>query len=264
VGEQLGVVGGGTIACGLAATASRLGPLVLWTRREEGAQRAKASVAKQCERLGEGYDAERVEVTTDLERLTGATFVVEAIAEALEPKAELYGRLGGALAADAILATTTSSLSVEALAEASGRAERFAGLHVFNPVPRMKLVELIFPAAASDSTRERTRALCEALEKTAVEIPDVPGFVVNRLLFPYLFDAVRLAERTGLAPAQIDACMTLGAGMPMGPMALLDFVGLDVSLAIGESIGVEIPARVRELVAEGALGRKAKRGLLEY
>ena len=112
---------------------------------------------------------------------------------------------------------------------------------MFNPVPKMELVELAFPPAASEQTRERARALCEALGKTAVEVPDTAGFVVNRLLFPYLFEAVRLMERTGLEPEAIDTCMRLGAGHPLGPLALLDLVGLDVAAAIGRSIGAEVP-----------------------
>src|SRR3712207_2409509 len=133
----------------------------------------------------------------------------------------------------------------------------FVGLHVFNPVHKMALVELVFPTAATPETRERAHALCGALGKTAVEVPDTPGFVVNALLFPYLFEAVRLLERTGLEPQAVDTCMTLGAGHPLGPLALLDLVGLDVSKAIGETIGADIPARVEALVAEGALGRKS-------
>ena len=124
----------------------------------------------------------------------------------------------------------------------------------------MKLVELAFPDAADEDTRTRARALCEHLGKTAVEVPDVPGFVVNRLLFPYLFSAVRLIEETGMDPEDVDTCMKLGAGHPMGPLALLDLVGLDVSMAIGEEIGAEIPETVERLVAEGALGRKSGRG----
>jgi 3-hydroxybutyryl-CoA dehydrogenase len=153
---------------------------------------------------------------------------------------------------------------VQALAEASGRPERFVGLHVFNPVTKMQLVELVFPREASDATRARALALCETFEKTPVEVPDIPGFVVNRLLFPYLFSAVRLMEETGLAPEDIDTCMKLGAGHPMGPLALLDLVGLDVSIAIGETIGEPVPARLTELAGEGALGRKSGRGLLAY
>ena len=135
----------------------------------------------------------------------------------------------GDSAPDADLATTTSSLSVGEIGEASGHADRFFGLHVFNPVPRMKLVELCFPDAVGDGVKERALAWCGALGKTAVEVPDQAGFVVNRLLFPYLFDAVRMLERTGMEPGEVDSCMTLGAGHPMGPLALLDFVGLDVA-----------------------------------
>src|ERR1700676_1039747 len=128
----------------------------------------------------------------------------------------------------------------------------------------MQLVELIFPPQATEETRSRALAVCEAFEKTPVEVPDVPGFVVNRLLFPYLFSAVRLVEETGMNPADVDTCMKLGAGHPLGPLALLDLVGLDVSQAIGETIGEPIPARLQELIAEGALGRKSGRGLHSY
>ncbi|HEV3001817.1 MAG TPA: 3-hydroxyacyl-CoA dehydrogenase family protein [Solirubrobacteraceae bacterium] len=246
--ERLGIVGGGAIACGIARVAAEHGDVVMWVRSEESARRVKAP--------------EDVAVTTDLGELAGADVVVEAIAEDVEAKADLYRRLP---ALDgALLATTTSSLSVNELAAASGRAERFFGLHVFNPVHRMELVELAFPDAATPDTRERARALCAHLGKTAVEVPDVPGFVVNRLLFPYLFSAVRLLEETGLEPEAVDTCMKLGAGHPMGPLALLDLVGLDVSIAIGETIGAEIPARIRSLAAEGALGRKAGRGFFSY
>jgi 3-hydroxyacyl-CoA dehydrogenase len=150
------------------------------------------------------------------------------------------------------------------LASASGIPERFAGLHVFNPVPRMALVELAFPEAASEETRERSAALCEALGKTAVLVPDLPGFVVNRLLFDYLFTAVEYMDQTGMEPEAIDEAMKLGAGHPMGPMALLDFVGLDVSAAIGEQIGCPPPQTVRDLIAEGKLGRKSGAGFYTY
>jgi 3-hydroxyacyl-CoA dehydrogenase len=128
----------------------------------------------------------------------------------------------------------------------------------------MELIELVFPTEAQDDVRTRARALCEDLGKTPVEVPDTPGFVVNRLLFPYLFDAVGLLVETGLEPAELDRCMKLGAGMPMGPIALLDFVGLDVAQAIGETIGAEVPTRLTELVEAGHLGRKSNRGFYVY
>jgi 3-hydroxybutyryl-CoA dehydrogenase len=259
VRERLGIAGSGAIACGLAATGARHGDVLLWARSDASAQRAEASVHKVCGRLQGEVNAARVKVVTDLGALGDATVVVEAIAEDADAKAALYGALPDG--DGRLLATTTSSLPVEHLAAASGRPERFVGLHVFNPVPRMKLVELVFPAAVAQDTRARAHALCEDLGKTAVEVPDIPGFVVNRLLFPYLFSAVRLMEETGMPAADVDTCMALGAGHPMGPLALLDMVGLDVSAAIGEQIGAEVPETVRRLVADGALGRKSGRGL---
>ena len=262
--EQLGIAGAGAIACGLAATAARHGDVLLWARSPESADRARKTVEKVCGRLSGEVNAEHVKVVSDLDELGQATFVVEAIAEDPDVKSELLSRLGAAVNGTTVLGTTTSSLSVTDLAGASGQPERFVGLHVFNPVPRMKLVELAFPPEASEETRTRALALCEDLGKTAVEVPDTPGFVVNRLLFPYLFSAVRFQEETGLEAAAIDECMVLGAGHPMGPLALLDFVGLDVSVAIGETIGTEIPQRVRDLIAEGALGKKSGRGFYDY
>jgi 3-hydroxybutyryl-CoA dehydrogenase len=262
--KRLGIAGSGAIACGLAATAAHHHPVQLFARSNTSAERARATVEKTLARLGAEVDPEHVQIVTDPRELAQATFVVEAVVEDHDVKAQLLGELNDIVGPEAILASTTSSLSVERLAEASGRPERFVGLHVFNPVTKMQLVELIFPQAASEDTRRRALALCEDFEKTPVQVPDVPGFVVNRLLFPYLFGAVRLMEETGMAPEDVDTCMKLGAGHPMGPLALLDLVGLDVSKAIGETIGEEIPARVQELVAEGALGRKSGRGIHSY
>lgn len=250
--NRLGIAGSGAIACGLARAAGASHEVVLWARSEGSKDRACAKVE------------DAATVVTDLAELAGCPVVVEAISEDVATKRELYGKLADVLDDGAVLATTTSSLSVAELAEASGRPERFGALHVFNPVDKMKLVELSFPEAATEDTRAALRGLCEELGKTAVEVPDAPGFVVNKLLFPYLFDAVRLLERDGLSPEAIDTCMKLGAGHPMGPLALLDFVGLDVSAAIGESIGADVPGRVRELIAEGKLGRKAGAGFYEY
>jgi 3-hydroxyacyl-CoA dehydrogenase len=250
--NRLGIAGSGAIACGLARAAGDTHEVVLWARSEGSKDRACAKVE------------DAAMVVTELSGLAGCPVVVEAISEDVGTKRELYGLLADVLDEDAVLATTTSSLSVAELAEASGRPDRFGALHVFNPVDRMKLVELSFPDEATDGTRERLRGLCEELGKTAVEVPDAPGFVVNKLLFPFLFDAVRLLERDGLEPEAIDTCMKLGAGHPMGPLALLDFVGLDVSAAIGESIGADVPQRVYDLIDEGRLGRKAKAGFYDY
>jgi 3-hydroxybutyryl-CoA dehydrogenase len=250
--ERLGVVGSGTIAVRLTRHAAPRGSVLMWARSDESAARAR-----------EKMDADD-SVVTDLAELRDATFVIEAVAEDHDVKCQMLSSLDEILGPDAILATTTSSLSIEQLADACGRPERFVGLHVFNPVDKMQLVELAFPPAATEDTRARARALCEALDKTVVEVPDIPGFVVNRLLFPYLFAAVRLLEEDGLTPQAVDTCMKLGAGHPMGPLALLDFVGLDVSVAIAGSIGTDVPDRVHELIADGRLGKKAGAGFYDY
>jgi 3-hydroxybutyryl-CoA dehydrogenase len=261
VGEKLGIAGSGAIATGLAACATKTNGHVLWARSDASAQRATKAIAKACERLGEEYDPANVTVTTDLEALSDATFLVEAITEDTALKSDLLGKLNEIAADGALISTTTSSLSVSELAAASGRPQSFVGLHVFNPVPRMKLVELAYPEEASDDTRARASALVAELEKEGVDVPDLAGFVVNRLLFPYLFSAVDFMEQTDLPPASIDTCMQLGAAHPMGPIALLDYIGLDVSVAIGDAIEANVPQRLRDLCAEGALGRKAGRGL---
>jgi 3-hydroxybutyryl-CoA dehydrogenase len=265
VNERVAIAGSGAIACGLAAVAAaRLGEAVLIARSSDSAERARAQTAKLLSRM----DAEgtSVDVQESAEAVADATIVIEAIAEDFDCKAELLASLHEHAGAQTILGTTTSSLSVQKLAEASGRPERFVGLHVFNPVPRMDLIEVAYPDNAMDVVRSRVKDLVGALGKTYVEVPDTPGFVVNRLLFPMLFDAVRLLEESGglLGPAEIDQCMKLGAGHPMGPLALLDFVGLDVSIAIGEQIGADVPERLRTMAAEGALGKKAGRGFFDY
>ena len=249
--HSLGIVGSGAIACGLARTASEHHEVVVWARSERSAERAEERV-------------EDARVVTELAELAGCDVVVEAVAEDAGVKRDIHGRLGQVLPPDAVIATTTSSLSVAELADASGRPERFGARHVFYPGEKMQLVELSFPQAAAEETRRRLLELCERLGKTAVEVPDSAGFVVNRLLFPYLFDAVRMLERNSIEPEAIDTCMKLGAGHPMGPLALLDFIGLDVAVAIGESIGAEVPGRVRELIEQGKLGKKTGAGFYEY
>jgi 3-hydroxybutyryl-CoA dehydrogenase len=269
---MLGIAGSGTIACGLAACAVGICEHVfLWARSESSAERARGDIATACQKLDRPDAAEQVRIVTDLTDLSGVTVAVEAVREELAVKQEVLGALDRALGESAILGTTTSSLPVEDLAVASGRPARFVGLHVFNPVERMPLVELCFPAGADGDTRARANAFCAAIGKTAVEVPDETGFVVNRLLFPYLFDAVRLLERTSMKPTEIDACMKLGASHPMGPLELLDLVGLDVADSIGEALyadsgepGHRPPGRIKSLVREGRLGRKSGAGFHDY
>jgi 3-hydroxybutyryl-CoA dehydrogenase len=265
VDERVAIAGSGTIAGGLAAVAAAHGDVVVWARSDASAARLERSVAKHCEKIAElTGGAERVRIVTEIEALADASFLIEAVVEEHAAKAPLLAQLAAMTGPDEIVATTTSSLSIAELAQSSGHPDRFVGLHVFNPVPRMELIELAFDTAFVHSVRARSRTLCTKLGKTAVEVPDTAGFVVNRLLFPYLFDAVALMVSTGMPATDVDRCMSLGAGMPMGPLALLDYVGLDVAQAIGEAIGAEVPAQVRELVDAGALGRKSGRGFYEY
>ena len=262
--ERVAIVGGGAIACGLAVTAAAVGDVVLVARSDASARRAGGRLERVCERLGDDGRRDHIRIEHDLDAVAGSTFVIETVLEDLDVKRKLLRALGRASGSEAVIGTSTSSLSVEALGRASGEPGRFVGFHPFNPVPKMKLLEVVFPSQATAQTRARTRALGEALGKTVVEVPDRPGFVVNRLLFPYLFGAVDLLERSDMEPSDVDTCMTLGAGHPMGPLALLDYVGLDVAEAIGQAIGVTVPPRVSALVAEGALGKKSGRGFYTY
>lgn len=267
--DRPGIAGSGTIACDLAACASTLGEVWLLARSDASAWRAEEQAQATAKKL-DGAVTGRIKVTTDAGRLAACDVVVEAIAEDLGAKGELIAGLGEACL-DADLASTTSSLSIAELGARSGQADRLFGFHVFNPVTRMELVELCVPSTARPGLAERARSWSAALGKVTVEVPDSSGFVVNRLLFPYLFDAVRLLEDTGLAPAAIDDCMRLGGGHPMGPLKLLDFIGLDVAAAIGASLAASSgekshgpPAGLSALVAEGKLGRKSGEGFYTY
>jgi 3-hydroxybutyryl-CoA dehydrogenase len=267
--ERPAIAGSGVIACGLAACASAASRIRLLARSDASAWRAEEQAQAAAAKLPEG-DPSNVRVTTNVDDLIDCDLVVESITEDLDTKSEFVAQLGTACA-DADLASTTSSLRVSELGERSGHRDRLFGLHVFNPVPRMELVELCLPERLRPGAADRARAWCRQLGKTIVEVPDESGFVVNRLLFPYLFDAVRLLERTGMSAEDVDSCMTLGAGHPMGPLKLLDFVGLDVAAAIGEGLrrdsgteSHEPPQSLRALVAEGKLGRKSGAGFYEY
>jgi 3-hydroxybutyryl-CoA dehydrogenase len=267
--ERPAIAGSGTIACGLAACASVASDTLLLARSDASAWRAEEQAHGLCAKV-DGADAKRVRVTTEAGDLAGCDLIVEAVVEELELKAELIRTVGDA-AADADLATTTSSLSLAELGSRSGHPERLFGLHPFNPVVRMELIELCIPEAAAEEIGPRARAWCESIGKTVVEVPDEPGFVVNRLLFPYLFDAVRLMEQTGMKAEEVDRCMTLGANYPMGPLALIDLIGVDVAIAIGEALHADSgeehhrpPGRLISLAGAGKLGRKSGAGFYDY
>jgi 3-hydroxybutyryl-CoA dehydrogenase len=262
-----GIAGSGAIATGLAAVSTTTADTILLARSEASAWRAEEKVVAACAKI-EGGEPSRLRVTTDPADLSDCDVIVEAIVEEVAPKGELLSRIAAACP-NADLATTTSSLSIAEIAKAAG-TEKLFGFHVFNPVPRMALVEICIPDGAADS-RERALAWCAALGKTAVEVPDEAGFVVNRLLFPYLFDAARMVERTGMEPGAVDTCVKLGAGHPMGPLALLDFVGMDVSKAIGDALYAESgepthdpPPIIVRMVEERKLGRKSGAGFYPY
>jgi 3-hydroxybutyryl-CoA dehydrogenase len=266
--ESPGIAGSGAIATGLAAVSTTTAETILLARSEASAWRAEEKVVAACAKI-EGAEPSRLRVTTDPRDLADCDVVVEAIIEKVEPKGELIASVAAHLGPSADLATTTSSLSIATIAAAAG-TDRLFGLHVFNPVPRMQLVEVCFPDGAAGA-REKALAWCAALGKTAVEVPDQAGFVVNRLLFPYLFDAVRMVERTGMEAGEVDACMKLGAGHPMGPLALLDFVGLDVAEAIGDQLFADSgdnahkpPGLIVEMIGEEKLGRKSGQGFYSY
>ncbi len=263
------VAGSGAIAAGLAAAATTLGEVKLLARSDTSAWRAEETVDKLCRKL-EGGDASKLKVTTDPNELAGCDLVAEAIVEDHDAKVALHQTLAE-VCPDADLATTSSSLNIGKLAEEIGAPERFYGLHVFNPVTRMQLIELCLPDALGDGVADRARAFSTALGKTGVDVPDTAGFVVNRLLFPYLFDAVRFMEASGMPAADVDACMSMGAGHPMGPLKLIDFIGIDVSVAIGDSLVAESgeayqgpPELLRTMLADGTLGRKTGKGFYSY
>jgi 3-hydroxybutyryl-CoA dehydrogenase len=267
--ERPAIAGSGTIACGLAACASARAKVLLLARSDASAWRAEERATALSAKV-EDADPKRIKVTTEAADLESSDLVIEAITEELEPKAELLKTLGE-ISSRADLATTTSSLPLAELGSRSGHPDRMFGLHPFNPVVRMELIELCVPAGAREGIGPRARAWCEGIGKTVVEVPDAPAYVVNRLLFPYLFDAVRLLEQTGMRPEEVDRCMTLGAGYPMGPLALIDLVGVDVAVAIGEALYADSgeehhrpPGRLTSLAAEGKLGRKSGEGFFRY
>jgi 3-hydroxybutyryl-CoA dehydrogenase len=254
--------------------------VVLRSRSPHGAEVALARIGARLDRevargsLGDEEAGEiraRINPTAALEDLAGCEVVIESIVEALEPKRVLFAQLGAMLGPEVVLATNTSTLSVGQLAQVSEHPERVVGLHFFNPVPRMALVEVVQPLEAADWAVERARTLARRLGKEPVTVADEPGFIVNALLFPSINQAVRLVERGVASIEDVDRAMVLGANHPMGPLALADLVGLDVTVAILEQLWhatgdpALVPAStLRRMVAAGRLGRKSGRGFYRY
>lgn len=276
----VGVIGAGTMGSGIAEVAAKAAQVILVDIDQARAEQGLRAVEKRLNRQVEKGTLEsaqrdellgRITLSTSLQDLHSCSLVVEAAAENLEVKQEIFRFLGEICVPECILATNTSALSVTALAAVTAEPQRVLGMHFFNPVPRMQLVELIRTPFTGSEYLERSKNFVEQLGKTPVVVEEAPGFIVNRLLIPMINEAVYLLGE-GIATAEdIDTAMRLGANHPMGPLALADLVGLDICLAIMETLHRELgedkyrPAPLlRKMVRAGKLGRKTKEGFYNY
>ena len=279
--QKIGVVGAGQMGNGIAHVAAACGlDVIMHDVKQEFVDRGLATIDKNLQRgvdkgrtTGEEKQAvlSRVAGTTSLDDLSSCDFVVEAVVENMDVKAEIFSRLDTICRSGVILASNTSSISITKIAACTERPERVIGMHFMNPVPVMKLVEVIRGLATSDDTTREVLVLADKLGKTAVECRDFPGFVSNRVLMPMINEAIYCLHERVAEPEAIDTIMKLGMNHPMGPLALADFVGLDTCLAILEVLheGFGDPKYrpcplLRKYVEAGWLGRKSGRGFYDY
>jgi 3-hydroxybutyryl-CoA dehydrogenase len=279
--ERVGVVGLGTMGAGIAQLAIEAGIETIGleadaARADAARERIAHFLARKVEKGQLEPDARdaglaRLCLVSDVNELAGCGLVIEAVFEELAVKRPVFAALEQACGPDTVLATNTSALSVGAIAEGLEHPERVVGMHFFNPAPLMPLVEIVRAEQTRDDVVETAYALAERLGRRPVRCADTPGFVVNRVLIPLLNDCVRVLDETRVAPEDLDAAMTLGAGWPLGPCALLDLVGLDVHVHASETLHAALgeermapPARLVELVQAGKLGRKSGEGFYSY